>query len=150
MLRQAFSLVKDALAKIPALVLYDPYLETIVSANASSYGRGAVLLQKQANGERWPVAYVSRSMTPTESRYAQIEKKALALTWACGRYSDYLIGLQFKIETDHKPLVPLFGAKLFDELPIWVQRFRMRMMQFNFSISCILGKNLTIVESTML
>ena len=116
--KQAFSSVKDALTESPALALFDPNLETTVSADASSYGLGAVLLQKQANGERRPVAYVSRSMTPTESRYAQIEKEALALTWACERYSEYLIGLQFSIETDHKPLVPLFGSKLLDELPI--------------------------------
>ena len=121
----AFSSIKDALTKSPALVLYDPNLETTISADASLYGLGAVLLQTQANGERRPVAYVSRSMTPTKSRYAQIEKEALALTWACERYSDYLIGLQFKIETDHKPLVPLFSSKLLDELPIRVQRFRM-------------------------
>ena len=145
--KQAFSLVKDALTESPALALFDPNLETTVSADASSYGLGALLLQKQANGERRPVAYVSRSMTPTESRYAQIEKEALALTWACERYSQYLIGLQFSIETDHKPLVPLFGSKLLDELPIRVQRFRMRMMRLNFSIYHVPGKNLTIADT---
>ena len=97
----AFSSIKDALTKSPALALYDPNLETTISADASSYSLGVVLLQTQANGERRPVAYVSRSMTPTKSRYAQIEKEALALTWACERYSDYLVGLQFKIETNH-------------------------------------------------
>lgn len=143
----AFSSIKDALTKSPALALYNPNLETTISADTSSYGLGAVLLQTQANGERRPVAYVSRSMTPTESRHAQIEKEALALTWACERYSDYLVGLQFKIETDHKPLVPLFSSKLLDELPIRVQRFRMRMMRFNFSISHVPGKNLTIADT---
>ena len=145
--KQAFSLVKDALTKSPVLALFDPNLETTVSDDASSYGLGAILLQKQAVGERRPIAYVSRSMTPTESRYAQIEKEALALTWACERYSDYLIGLQFHIETDHKPLVPLFSTKLLDELPIRVQQFRMRMMRFNFSISHVPGKNLVIADT---
>ena len=145
--KQAFSSVKDALTKRPALALFDPNLETTISADALSYGLGAILLQKQANGERRPVAYISRSMTPTESRHVQIEKEALALTWACERYSDYLIGLQFNIETDHKPLVPLFSSKLLDELPIRVQCFRMRMMLFNFSICHVPGKNLTIADT---
>ena len=48
------------------------------------------------------MAYTSRSMTPTEQRYTQIEKEALALTWACERFADYLIGLHFHIEIDHK------------------------------------------------
>ena len=39
-------------------------------------------------------------MTPTKGKYAQIEKEALAFTWACERLSDYLIGMRFHIETD--------------------------------------------------
>ena len=54
----AFSSIKDALTKSPALALYDPEFETTVSADTSSYGLGTVLLQTQANGERRPVAYV--------------------------------------------------------------------------------------------
>lgn len=64
-------------------MLYNPNLETTVSANASHM---ALVLQTQANGEKRPVTYMSRSMTPTESRYAQIEKEALAMMWACERY----------------------------------------------------------------
>ena len=72
------------------------------------------------NGEFQPVAYISRSMTPTEQRYVQIEKEALAFTWACERLSDYVMGLTFHVQTDHKPLVPLFTTKHLEELPLWV------------------------------
>ena len=116
--RRAFQLVKEALTSTPVLALFDPNRETVVSADASSFGLGAVLLQKQQTGDFKPVAYISRSMTPTEQRYAQIEKEALAFTWACERLADYLIGLKFHIQTDHKPLVPLFSSKHLEELPI--------------------------------
>ena len=53
-------------------------------------------------------------MTPTEQRYAQIEKEALAATWACERFRDYVIGKRFSIETDHKPLVTLLQTKHLD------------------------------------
>ena len=102
--QKTFSQIKEALTTSPVLALFDPNLDTVVSADASSYGLGAVLLQKQQSGELKPVAYISRSMTPTEQRYAQIEKEALAFTWACERLSDYLIGMKFHIHTDHKPL----------------------------------------------
>jgi transposase InsO family protein len=145
--RQAFEKVKQMLVASPILALFDPNLETILSADASSYGLGAVLLQKQVAGQLLPVAYISRSMTPTERRYAQIEKEALAFTWACERLSDYLVGLQFHIQTDHKPLVPLFSTKDLEELPVRVQRFRMRMMRFNFTISHVPGNELTIADA---
>lgn len=76
------------------------------SGDTSSYGLGAVLLQTQTNGERRPVAYMSRSMTPTESRYTQIKRLWL---WR-GPVSD-LIGLQFEIETDHKPFSTIIQFK---------------------------------------
>ena len=145
--KQAFATVKDTLVASPVLALFDPNLETVLSADASSYGLGAVLLQRQVSGELQPVAYISRSMTPTERRYAQIEKEALAFTWACEHLSDYLVGLQFHIHTDHKPLVPLFSSKHLEELPLRVQRFRMRMMRFDFTISHVPGKDLTIADA---
>ena len=130
------------MTKSPVLALYDPNRETIISADASSYGLGAVMLQKQPDGSFKPVAFISRALTPAETRYAQIEKEALAFTWACERLSDYLVGLQFHIHTDHKPLVPLFTSKYLDELPIRVQRFRLRMMRYTFTISHVPGTKL--------
>ena len=102
--------------KPATLALYKPSAETKVAADASSYGWGAVFLQKHNNYWK-PVAYASRSMSETERRYAQIEKEALALTWACERFSMYLLGRRFQVETDHKPLVPLLGTKYMDTLP---------------------------------
>jgi len=48
-------------------------------------------------------------MIETERRYAQIEKEALATTWACEKFSNFVLGKHIRIETDHKPLVPLLG-----------------------------------------
>ena len=73
------------------LALYNPQAETKVSADASSFGLGAVLLQ--LNDQSWkPVAYASRSLTDKERRHAQIEKEVLATTWACEKFSTYILG----------------------------------------------------------
>ena len=121
------------------LTHYDPTAEVKVSADASSFGLGAVLLQKHYN--KWqPVAFASRIMTETESHYAQIEKEALAAVWVCDKFSDYLLGQTFLIETDHKPLVSLLGTKSLDSLPPRILRFRLRLSRFSYSIHHVPGK----------
>ncbi|KAJ8004244.1 hypothetical protein DPEC_G00156800 [Dallia pectoralis] len=71
----AFNSIKEELSTPPGLALYNAKAETIVSADASSFGLGAVLLQRQENGHLKPVAYNSRAPTDTEKRYAQIENE---------------------------------------------------------------------------
>jgi len=124
----AFQKTESILSVSPVLTLYDMSLPTKVSTDASSYGLGAALLQKQINGGWKPVAYSSRAMTNTEQKYAQIEREALAVTWACERFNHYLLGMCFEIKTDHKPLVSLLGKKPIDELPLRIQHFKMRLM----------------------
>jgi hypothetical protein len=57
----------------------------MVAADSSPNGIGAVLTQKQTDNTWRPVTYISRGMTDTQKRYAQIEKEALAATRACER-----------------------------------------------------------------
>ena len=73
-------------------------------------------------------------------RYAQIEKEALAITWACEKFSTYVLGKYISIETDHKLLVALLGCKHLDNLPLRVLRFRLRLMRFSYSIQHVSGK----------
>ena len=118
-----------------------------MAADALSYGLGVILTQIQSNGTCRPVAFASRALPSTEVKYAQIEKESLALTWGCERFCDYLIGKPFHMLTDHKPLVSLLGSKPLDSLPLRVQRFRMRLMRFTYTISHVPGKDLTVVNT---
>ena len=77
---ESFSRLKKEMTQAQVLAHYCSEKETIISADASSYGLRAVLLQDQENDTKKPIAYASRSMTSTEQRYAQIEKDALATT----------------------------------------------------------------------
>ena len=145
--QRAFDLVKDELSKTPVLALYDPNRETTVSADASSYGLGAVLRQR-TNGTLRPVAYASRAMMPTEQRYSQIEKEALATTWSLERFNDYLYGMSFHVETDHKPLASLLSSKKnLDKLSPRIQRFRMRLMRYMYTITHVPGKSLATADA---
>ena len=136
---EAFSQLKAELTQPTILTHYDPSAEVKLSADASSFGLGAVLLQSSSNTWK-PVAFASRSMSETERHYAQIEKEALATVWACSKFSDYLLGRTFLIKTDHKPLVSLLGSKSLDSLPPRILRFRLRLSRFSYSIQHVPGK----------
>jgi len=134
----AFTQVKEELAKPTVLALYHPGCETNISADASSYGLGAVLLQHIDN--IWKIAYASRALSETEKRYARIEKEALAATWACKKFTDYILGCKFTIESDHKPLIPLLNTKHLDSLPPRILRFRLCLEKFDYTILHVPGK----------
>ena len=123
---KTFTSLERALTS-PVLAMYNPNRDTKVPADASSYGLGGVLLQEWER-EWKPVTFASQSLTPTEQRYAPVEKEALGLTWVCERFRDFLIRKQFFLEIDHKPLLSLLGAQALDLLPPRIQRFRMRLM----------------------
>ncbi|XP_049335604.1 uncharacterized protein LOC125802248 [Astyanax mexicanus] len=145
--RTAFCKLKEELRSPNVLAQYSPERETRVAADASSYGIGAVLTQRQLDGTWKPVTYISRGLSDTEKRYAQIEKEALAVTWACERLVSYLQGLHFTLLTDHKPLIPLLGTRGLDELPPRILRFRLRLLRFCYDIQHVPGKKLITADT---
>lgn len=92
---------------------FDINLQTELIVDASPFGLGAILTQVGKSSEINIVAYASRSLTDTEKSYSQIEREALAIIWACEHFQLYLIGSDFRVITDHKPLVNIMsGDKL--------------------------------------
>lgn len=137
---KSFQDLKRILLSAEVLCHYDRDHPTRVATDASQHGLGGVLLQEKQGIWR-PVAYASRSLTPAESRYAAVEKEALAVTWGCERFAQYLVGKYFEIQTDHRPLVSLLGKKRLDELPVRIQRFRIRLFRFSYDVTYVPGRN---------
>ena len=97
------------------MAYYDPSAETHLIVDGSLCGVAAIMNQKQPNGDIRPVAYASRTLTPTEKRYSQTESEALSVLFGIQRFSLYLYGMQFTVYSDHKALARIFTNK-FPEL----------------------------------
>ena len=145
--RESFSKVKEEICTAPVLAKYDLRAKHRVSADSSSYALGAVLLQRGEKGDWRPVSFISRKLSEAERRYAQIEKEALAVTWACERFDFYLVGTDFEVETDHKPLVRLLGEKDLANLPLRCQRFKLRLMRYRFDIFHTPGSQMFLADA---
>ena len=120
--QKAYVDIKTCLTEAPIFALYDCNRETKISADASSYGIGGVVYQLQDDSNWKLIAYFSRALTPTETRYLQIEKECLAFTWLAELASDYILGKEITGETDHKPLAPLLTTHSIDQLPPRIQK----------------------------
>ena len=94
----AFETLKQKLENAVQLVHYDKDAPTMVIADASPVGLGAVLVQRQQDGPV-VVSYASRSLTDTERRYSQTEREALGLVWACEKFHPYIYGVRFDLLT---------------------------------------------------
>ena len=98
----AFQELKRLITQAETFAYYKVGCKTRIVADASPVGLGAVLTQQQ--GETWRIiSYASRSLTDVEMRYSQTEKDALALVWACERFSIYVSGQPFELEQITSP-----------------------------------------------
>ncbi|XP_051804922.1 uncharacterized protein K02A2.6-like [Acanthochromis polyacanthus] len=138
---RSFQAMKEALVSEPCLAYFKLGAPTVVISDASPVGLGAVLLQTQSDGQNKPIAYASRSLSPTERRYSQIEREALGCVWAVEHFRTYLWGGKFTLQTDHKPLIYMFNPEKATLSPPRIQRLGLRLQPYDYKIEHIVGKS---------
>ena len=138
----AFNTVKKYLTESPVLKYYNVNEEVTIQCDASETGLGAVLMQ---NGQ--PICYVSRALTDTETRYAQIEKELLAIVWSCHKFDQYIYGRDVvHVDCDHEPLQAVF-KKPMDQSPKHLQRMRMAPQNYSLDIRYKKGRLMFIADA---
>lgn len=135
----AFQKCKELLTNAPLLQYPDPDKPYILTTDASLYALGAVLSQGTVGSDK-PVAYASRTLSDTETRYSTIERELLAIIWAVKHFRPYLYGNKFIIYTDHRPLAWLYSLK---EPNSKLTRWRLRLQEYDFEIKYKNGKQNT-------
>ena len=107
---QAFRRAKKHLIPAKVLTHFDPGKKLLLACDASPYGVAAILSHQMEDGSDRPIVFVSRTLTPAEKKYSQLEKEGLAVVFGVCKFNQYLMGRSFTILSDHKPLQYLFSA----------------------------------------
>jgi hypothetical protein len=137
---QDFKKVKELISDEITLAYFDPNKEAVIQVDASSRGLGAAILQ----GDK-PIAFASKSLTPTEQRYANIERELLAVVFGCQRFHTYIYGKPFSIESDHNPL-EMIDAKNLKAAPPRLQRMLLELQGYDYRIRYRPGKEITLAD----
>ena len=129
--QEAFDKLKSVITSAPVLAYFDNSKETVLSVDASSTGLGAVIMQ-----EGKPVAFRSKTLTPLEKMYANIERELLAIVWGAQKFHTYAYGRSVIVETDHKPLESIFRKPLNEAPP---RLPRMLLNSLSMTLWCVMS-----------
>ena len=114
--REAVAILKGKAQSTPVLMFPNFEKPFLLETDASKGGLGAVLSQKQSDGQYHPIAFGSRSLTLVEKNYHSSKLEFLALKWSMmEHFKEYLAYVPFVVQTNNNPLtyvltMPNLGA----------------------------------------
>lgn len=133
--------IKHHIMNSNILVPFDPTKEIIVQCDASQFGLGCCLLQ---NGK--PISFASRSLTPCEQNYAQIEKEMLSILFACNKFKFYTYGRKVTVVNDHKPLLGIMKKEIHKISSAKLQRMKLKLLNFDIMLQYAPGKTIQLAD----
>ena len=104
---------------------------------------GAVLQHKE-DGKVKPIHYTSKTLLPAEINYSHDRKRRVSDNIAIKNFHKYIYGWEFVLQTDHRPLLTIFGSK--KEIPTHttnrLQRWTTVLLIYSFKIECLSSKEI--------
>lgn len=104
--RAAFDGLKNAIANSATLAVADDTKPFVVHTDASDYAVGAVLSQRDAQGELRPIGFVSEKLTDVQYRWSVYDKELYSIVVALKHWQMHLMYAQHPVEilNDHASL----------------------------------------------
>jgi len=137
--QEAFDELRRKLCSTPLLTYFKPGRPLLVETDASKYVCSGILSQHDEDGKSRPIAYMSKTMAPTECNYNIHDKELIAIVQALKEWRRYLrgSGQPFKVLTDHKNLIRFTTTKELTDRQI---RWSEDLSGFDFRIEFRPGK----------
>ena len=140
----SFQRLKILIAEKPILQLPDWNLPFELCTDASNYGTGAILYQRDVslprNRQLRVIGYYSHTFTKPEVNYPTTQKEGLAVIKAIKYFQSYLEGKSFTVHTDHQALTHLMTLK---EPKGRLGRWQVFLMSYDIKINHRPGSLLT-------
>jgi RNase H-like domain found in reverse transcriptase len=102
----AFDALKDKFGKTPVLLMPDSSKPFVIESDASKFATGAVLRQKDVNGDWHLFSYISHSFNETERNYEIYNRELMGIICALETWRHYLQGSPHPVTifSNHKNL----------------------------------------------
>ena len=130
-------LLENTLLKL--LKYYDK--NKLVTLQCDTSLKGACIIQDSK-----PIAFTSKSLTDTETRYTNIERELLVIVFGCEKFHTYLYSRSFMVETDHK-LLEMISLKNLISAPVHLQRMLLHLQQYNMVITYRPGEEMLLADA---
>jgi RNase H-like domain found in reverse transcriptase/Reverse transcriptase (RNA-dependent DNA polymerase) len=101
-----FDVLKERFGKSPVLLMPDPAKSFVIESDASKFATGAVLRQKDENGDWHPCGFISHLFDATQRNYKIYDRELLGIVRASETWRHYIQGSPHPITifSDHKNL----------------------------------------------
>ena len=144
-----FRAVKTLLTSPLLVHFFDESLPTSLLTDASKLnGMGFALVQTDSKGHLRLIQAGSRTLTSAEKNYAPVELECLAAVWAITKCRHFLYGCpDFKLITDHQPLVGIFNKDLHEIENRRLLRLREKVLDYHFQTEWVEGKSHLIADA---
>lgn len=110
-----------------------------ISTDASNEAIEAILSQNNI-----PIAFASKTLNKTESKYSTIEKELLGVVWGVKRFRCYVYGQPFTVFTDHKPLLGIHKLK---DPSSRLLRLYLKLSEYSITLEYKPGKYNTVADA---
>jgi hypothetical protein len=134
--QRSFETIKAVLFNAPVLKTPLPGVPLRVAADASQYGIGAVLYQYEPSSTPGNPVYrfimfAARALSGSQRNYGATRRELLSVVWSIEKFRDWLYGVRFTMETDHKALTYLFTQKIVNYMMLgWIDT----LLEYEFDV----------------